>query len=118
MNVLVQTQFNPFRLDLQKNHSVQFSAEVTNREDEAKLLSMDILTTRELSFDKTGLQSQIKKKLDTLEPNQTIKMYFDLYPRSNIMPGEYPVEVVVKEHYKEYGYVVYQKKIRSILRVE
>ncbi len=101
----INTHFHPFRLNLSRREPVQLSVEIINRGKESKMLTMELMLTRQFGLNKGGLQSGISKRIESLKPEETKLFYFDIYPKQMTRKGEHPIILNVFEHYRSFDFV-------------
>jgi hypothetical protein len=118
LSISISTYFNPFRMNLRERKPVSFTIEIVNREEETKLLSMEITLSEHLSFERNGFKTMIKKQLDLFQPNEKKRFFFDIYSKAMTKEREQPIRVKVLEHYNDYRYVVKETKLDLGLKVE
>ena len=116
--VSVKSNLFPYRMVLKRREPVQLSVQVKNDSGEEKLVSLEVLLPRELGLDKGGLKSKEVVKIGKLLPNQEKILYFDIFPKSTTSKMEYPVNVTLLEHYKDFNYVNSRHSKELQLRVD
>ena len=118
MTIRVNTRFHPFRLNMSRKEPVQLCLEVENASEEAKMLTLELIMSRELSLDKAGIHSSSVKRIDSLAPHAKETFYYDIHPKLMTHPGEQPLQVKVLHHYNEYKFVEKEQLFPFTLRVE
>ena len=113
----ISANFHPFRMDRKRKEPVQLYIELTNDGKEPKMLSLEIDLTRQFGFDKGGLKSVTAKRIPELKAGERMNFYFDIYPRQFTDVGDHEVNFLIKEHYRNYDYVLKQHKVRLSLSV-
>ncbi|MFH1587639.1 MAG: hypothetical protein ABID38_07315 [Candidatus Diapherotrites archaeon] len=116
--ISINTSFHPFRMKLSRREPVQFTVELTNKGDETRKISMDVILSRELSLDKGGLLYNTSKRIDSLAPGKTQEFFFDIFPKHITRSGDHGILIKVLEHYQEYKYVEKEYKKRLELQIE
>lgn len=104
-------------MSLHDKKPVQLGLEIVNRENEAKMLSLVITISNQLSFDKSGFKTEEKMLLETMQPNEKRKIFLDIFSKPITRQGEQPIRIKVLEHYNDYKYVVKETKLDTGLRV-
>ena len=104
-------------MSLRDKQSVQLGIEIVNREQEPKKLSLLVVISNQLSFDKSGFKTEEKRLLEVLQPNESKKMFFEIFPKPMTRQGEQPIRIRVLEHYNDYKYVLKETKLDTGLRV-
>jgi len=105
-------------MNLNRKDPVQLCVEVENSSEEAKMLTMELLMTRELALDKGGMHSSTMKRIDSLAPKEAKSFYYELHPKLNTRPGEQPLQVKILHHYNEYKFVEKEQTHPFTLRVD
>jgi uncharacterized membrane protein len=116
--IAIETYFNPFRIHLSKKEPVSLAVSLKNNGNESKKVSLEVLLTRQFSFDKEGFKNTELKRIDELKAGEQKKFYFDIYPKQMTRIGLHPVVVRVLEHYNNYTYVLKEYKKKLELKVE
>ena len=117
-NIAINSYFHPFRLSLKSREPVRLTVEIENKSQEAKMTSLSISLPRtELAFDKSGLSTEIVKRLPQFKPGERLVYYFDVHPKHLTTPGEHEVKLVVREHFQSFDLVEKESKVRSSLTV-
>jgi uncharacterized membrane protein len=114
----VITNFTPYRLKLRKKEPVQLIVQIKNSGNDNRIVSMQLALSRQLSLDKSGINSGIEKKLGEMKPGESKKFYYDVYAKQLTDPGEYPIILKVMEHYRSYDFVEKEYKKKMSLVVE
>ncbi len=107
----------PYRLSLKKKEPIELKIDISNPSDKEKMISLEILTPRTLSIDKSGYKSSIIERFQTFEPKKKITKYFDIYPKVMTRAGEDFVLIRILEHYNDFNSVqkTIEKKIPILI---
>jgi len=105
MTISIATTFHPFRLVLSRKKPIELTIELVNRKDKDTMMTLQIMLSKQLSLDKSGLISNDVKRIDKLEPDNKKRFVFDIYPKPYVEAGEYPVRIKVLEHYQQFKFV-------------
>jgi len=118
MTVIINSYFTPYRILVRKKEPVQLTVEITNRDDIERLMSLEILSSQQLAFDKTGASRKIVEKLGELRPNEKRVYYYHVWPRLVSREGYYPLVIRALTHHLNYDYItaIYTKRLE--LRAE
>lgn len=108
----------PYRMVLSRREPVQLSVEMKNDSAEQKLISLEISLPRNLGFDKSGLKTREVIKIGNMIANEEKKLYFDIFPKAATEAMEYPVDIMVLEHYKDYNNVNRRQSKQVTIRVD
>ena len=118
MAIKVNTRFHPFRLNINRKEPVQLSIELENTFEVPKMLTMELVLSRELSLDKGGIHNSSVKRIDALESNKAETYYYNLYPKLITRSGEQPMQIKILQHYNEYKFVEKEQIHPFTLRVD
>lgn len=105
MPISIVTSFHPFRMILSHKKPIELTVELINRGEKDEMLTIQLLLSRQLALDKSGLHANAVKTIDKFAPSERKRYVFDIYPKSYISAGEYPVKIKVFEHYQNYKFV-------------
>ena len=97
---------------------MQISVEMKNDSKEQKLVSLEVNLPRSLGFDKSGLKTKEVVKIGNMNPEEEKKFYFEIFPKQATEAAEYPVEIMVLEHYKDYNNVNRRQSRQITVRVD
>ncbi len=95
----IKSVLMPFRMSLSKREPITFRLELSNTDDDTKLLTLKLMVDKDLSIEKTTIANILEKKIGEIKPNETKLMYFDIYPKVSTRKQEYNASLVVYEHY-------------------
>ena len=111
--VVLKASLFPYRLSLKAKESQELSVEIGNESGQTKYLSLDIALPGAVSFDKSGLNRRVNKKLEPLKPGDKKSFLFPVYPTSRGDVGAFDGKLVVQEHYANFDYVTghYSKEL-------
>ena len=112
------TRFTPFRMKLSNREPVQLLVEVVNNDSADKMLTLSILLSKTLSFDKGGYKVDAGERIEKLSPGESKRFYYELFPKPGIREGEIPVKVKLTEHYNSFDYVQNEIVKSTSLKVE
>ncbi len=117
MAINVNAHFYPLRLQLRKHDHAQLGVEITNRDAVARMLTLEVLLSGQLAFDKGGLKQAMQQHIANMEPGQTKNVYYDVYPKHSAQEGEHPVRVVLMEHRSDPRQIVREQKKNMSLSI-
>lgn len=115
MDISINTHFHPFRMVLARKKPIQLTVELINRGEEEKIVSLELMLSRTLSLDKSGLVTGKIERIPSFKPGEKKKYYFDIYQKAHTTIGEIPVILKVYEHYRDYKYI--QKEFTKNLSI-
>ena len=118
MVVTVNSYFNPFRMKLSSREPVQLSIELKNDGNEDKIVSMQVLLSKQLSFGKGGYQTEEMVRLPKLAPGERKQYYYEVWPKTGTRTEDQPVKIKIAEHYKNFNYVMKEYAYNLSLRVD
>jgi len=118
MSITVEGKFNPLRLKIERRQPVQFAAHIRNKGGEEKRLTVKVILSSSLAFTKGGFKNTELKRVDSIKPGEEKILYFDLFPKFGISPGEEAVKIRVQEHNANYEYTKNQHEVDFWLTVE
>jgi hypothetical protein len=101
----VKTSFTPFKMKLSRKEPVVLSLELRNSGTEPEIISFDMQLGQQFSFERAGFKNTVSKKIPEFKPNESKKLYFDIWPKQMVRRGEQPIRLTVTEHYKGFNYV-------------
>src|SRR3989338_5801228 len=101
----VNTTFFPFRLSLRDRKPVQLKVELINRNQQEKMVSLELLLSRQLALDKSGLKATAIHRITSFKPNERKEFFFEIFPEQFAEHGTYPVRVKVLQHYQNFDLV-------------
>ncbi len=113
----IQTSFNPIRAVAGQTDPVILEIKVRNGFPETKLASIVVKVPFSLGFDKVGLFRDTRRQIGNMAPNAEKTIPIMLYPKVNIVPGEYKVEVKVFSHRERYDKMDEEFPLTAKLRV-
>jgi len=116
--LVIKTVLVPFRLSLSSKKPISLRTEITNKSKEPKKVSVRFLVSKYLSVERTGLANILEKKVGEIEPGDTKLMFFDIYPKTQTVPKEYPARLIVYEHYSDFEYIDKEYKKNFSVKVE
>ncbi|MBI2597733.1 MAG: hypothetical protein HYW50_00895 [Candidatus Diapherotrites archaeon] len=105
MSISISTSIFPYRLVLSRKEPVELKVDLINRGDKTVNLTLELLLARQLSLDKSGLKTNLVKKIDNFNPNERQNLSFDIFPKGYVTSGEYHVRVKVFQHDNRFNYV-------------
>ncbi len=113
----ISTNFQPYRLRVERKAPVQLKVSIRNTGGQAVLASYQIDLPFTLSFDKTGFRARHEKKLGALEPGKAFQEYVEIHARPTTRQGTYTIAVKAMEHYSNYDFVMknYTKKVELVV---
>ena len=118
-NVRLVLRFSPLRLSALKENKVNLVIKVTNDSDKPKLLSLDVLLSKNqsLGFDTTCLSKHIEKKLGELKGGESTEIALPIFASNQTKEGTYGVQVTAYSHYLNYDKVMNSFRKTTSLRV-
>ncbi len=114
----IKTVLLPFRMSLSNKQPVSLRAEITNNSDITKLISVKFLVSKYLSVEKTGLANSLERKLGEIEANKTKIYYFDIFPKTQTVPHDFPARIIFTEHTEDYNYIEKEYKKEFTIKVD
>lgn len=117
MGIEIKASFFPYRLILSHHEPVQLSIDVKNNTPIMKLLSLELSPEQTLAFDKAGLKRKIIEKMGEVKAEETRRFSFQVFPRSIVKEGEYPMDINVREHHQDYSHTIVKTTHHLALKV-
>ncbi|MEK6942089.1 MAG: hypothetical protein AABW85_04505 [archaeon] len=105
MTISIATSMFPYRMVLSRKKPVELKIDLTSRNEKDAMVTLQVLPSRNLSFDKSGLKTGFVQKIDKIAPNEKKKFTLDIFPKGYVGAGEYDVTIKVSEHFHSYEYV-------------
>ncbi|PIN85285.1 MAG: hypothetical protein COV47_02945 [Candidatus Diapherotrites archaeon CG11_big_fil_rev_8_21_14_0_20_37_9] len=115
--IQIKTSFHPFRLKASRKDPVELEVVLTNTGPDPALVSYEVLVSRNLSMDKSGLKSNASNRLGVMEPKQNKTDLYTIFGRHIAKAGSYPIMIRVIEHHDNYNFVMkeYKKKLELMV---
>ncbi len=107
----------PYKLVLSERRPVTLEVRLRNEGREEKLVSVTLVCGKELSLNPGGFVRRQEKRLGKLKPGERIIVRFQIYAKPTTLPGVYPLDLYVTEHFESYDYVQGERRIPLTLRV-
>ncbi|MBI5884769.1 hypothetical protein HZB89_01580 [archaeon] len=117
MTSVINAYFTPYRLSAAKKEPVQLTVEVTNGNEVEKLMSLEVVSSPQLSLSRDGFQNKIIEKMGELKPNEKRVYYYHVWLRGLGREDSQPLVVRVLEHHLNYDYITSKAVKRLELRV-
>ncbi|MEI7960862.1 MAG: hypothetical protein WCI04_00855 [archaeon] len=115
----LKAEITPFRMVLAHREPLQLMVEMTNNSNKAQMVSLEISGGNYLAFDKGGRMRIITKKIESFNPGETIRDYYNVYPAANADRGIETITVLLAEHYNNSYQYIQSKKVKEIsLRID
>lgn len=115
MPVQINTSFHPFRLRVSDKKPVQLKVTLKNVDADDKMISLDVILSRDLSFDKGGLRNSDRKRIKRFQSKGELIFYYDVWPKQTTVVGDHPILVELMEHFNNYEYV--QRDVKKKLEL-
>lgn len=112
------SNFTPLRMKISRREPVQLYVEISNDESESKMLSLHVNLSRDLSFEKGGFKTDTVERMESLQPGETRRFYYELYAKPHLEYGDHNVRVVLLDHYNSFNNVKNEKIRNMSLRAE
>ena len=94
----VYYSFNPLRLVVSRKEPVRLTVEITNNGDSAKMVSLEVILPRELSFGKARFKRDITEMINSLAPREKREFSYELYAQPMyIQAGEKKITLKANE---------------------
>ena len=113
----LECSLHPYRLEANKNTSIDLDISVKNRFDREQLTSIVIVTPKTIGFDQSALSNQREIRLGDLNPKETRNLKIQVWGTGRTNRGDYHVAVFAIAHYRDYSYVLNETKKVLDLRV-
>ncbi len=109
----------PLRLARGNDSSIDVVFQIENLTDKEMLLSIEGKLPKNalLGFDPNLVHKRAMKKLGTLEPGEYVEASLRVYGARQTKPGDYPILLIVNEHYQDYTKVLEEYKRMGTIRV-
>ena len=116
--IQINTAFNPFRMKASRSEPVNLQVDLKNDGDEGTMLTLEVLLSKQLSFERTGYKTEARAKIDKLGPGERKRFDFVIFPKAGTRTEDQPVEIKVTDHYNDYNHVRKEYSKRLSLRVD
>jgi len=113
----MRLSFLPLRLTSRKNNSAELVIEFQNVTHEALLVSLVVSTKSGLGLDSMGLNKAREVRVGYMKEGEEKMVRVPIYGSTNTAPGNYPVDVSIMAHYRDYGHVLNSVRKSLELRV-
>lgn len=113
----IQASFSPIRAVAGQTDPVILELRVRNDFKESKLASVFVKIPFSLGFDKVGLFRDTRRQIGQLGTGREQVIPINLYPKKNILPGDYKVEIKVYSHKDRYDKIDEEFPLQTALRV-
>ena len=118
MSIAINTNFVPFKLDLQEKKPVRMDIEVINRYLEPKKIRIEIVAGSQLGLNKTSSEKE-NFELGVLNPGENKMINLDVFPKNFAIKGEQKIGVIATEiTIEKSGYAYPSKKFRKIVELQ
>ncbi len=113
--MIIDYSIYPYKLSLKRREPIELKITLTNPSDKEKMISLEVLTPRTLSIDKSGYKNYVVERFPSFKPKDRIIKYYDIYPKVTTRIGEEFVVIRVLEHYDDFSFV--QKSIEKNVHI-
>jgi hypothetical protein len=113
----IQYSFSPIRAVAGQKNPVLLELRVKNGFPETKLVSVFVKIPFSLGFDRVGLFRDTRRQIGDLAAGDEKVIPINIYPKTNIIPGDYKVMVKVFSHKDRYDKIDQEFPLTTILRV-
>ena len=117
MVVSIMARFHPLRLKTSRREPVELELRLVN-DNRAKKLSVDISLGLGLSFQRGGFKTSVIERIDTVGPNESKTLFYQIWPKHDVRFGEMPIRIRVLEHGESYAQILKQDVAEESLIVE
>ena len=109
----------PLRLSRSSDSSIDIVFQIENKSDKELLLSIEGRLPKDalLGFDPNLVHRRAMKKIGTVQPGEYVEASLRIYGARQTPPGDYPVLLIVNEHYMDYSKVMEEYKRVATIRV-
>src|SRR3989344_1976816 len=77
-------------------------------DNRAKKLSVVISLGLGLSFQRGGFKTSVIERIDTVGPNESKTLFYQIWPKHDVRFGEMPIRIRVLEHGESYAQILKQ----------
>ncbi len=113
MSIAINTNFVPYKLDLQDKRPVQMSIEVINRYLAQKKVILELMASNQIGLNKTSAQKE-RFELGLIQPGENKIIKVDVHPKNFAQKGEENILITATEiTVEETGYSYPSKKFRK-----
>ncbi|MDP2717599.1 MAG: hypothetical protein Q8P02_02555 [Candidatus Micrarchaeota archaeon] len=113
----LQASVHPFRLAAHRSDAVDLEVSITNASDQPQLTSVTIVVPCVLGLDRTGLMHEREVRLGTLQPGEQKRFKAGVFSNQKSAAGTYALQVFASAHYRDYGHLLNQVRIKVPVRV-
>jgi len=113
----VRTSFTPLRMVAGQKRPVVLAIEVFNKTRDMRNYSVSVKLPFVFSFGPGILLKEKRIRIGKVEPGKSKDALFKVYGKYNIVVGNYPVGIVVKEHGERFDQAIGEMKLPTSLRV-
>jgi uncharacterized membrane protein len=111
--MVIRNEIFPLRAKLGNKTQLELSVEIENEDDKSKKISLEIELPKEATFNPLWTNTIYKKKFDNFKPFEKFKVKIPIYLSRMAEAGNYKGNIIVCEHFNEFGVVerVFKKEI-------
>ena len=119
MTLYINTSFFPYRLSISRDRgtAMDLTIELTNRGNDAKIVSLDLQLPRTVGVDRTGMQRRVFERFDTMAAGETVKKTIPIFLSGIAQKGDLPAKLTVSEHFNDFKYVTKTYSKQLVVRV-
>ena len=114
----IVTKFTPFRMKLSRKEGVHLTVDLKNQDPEDAMISTTLDLGSNFSMEKTGYKTVAEERIPKLEPGESKRFYYEIWPKQSARPGSQRLTLTVIEHFKSEEYVKQEYKRNLELTVE
>jgi hypothetical protein len=103
--ISVSTGFHPYRLKLSRREPIEFTVLLKNKSTEPKMITYEMVVSKDLSLDKSGLKYGDIKQIEKFLPGEEKKFSYNVYAKQFARIGEIPIKIKITENYKSFKFV-------------
>ncbi len=103
-NIVLKANLFPMRLSMRDKRAGELTVSVENRDETSKLLKLDIQLPDAVSFDKSGINRLVQKRLDVVKASEVKEFRFPVFVTQHASPGIHSGKAIVGEHASNYDY--------------
>ena len=103
--IKIFTKLYPYRLNIKTKDPVDLEIKLKNLSSLAKQISVELIPSSDLCFDKNGSKREEYKRIGVIKAKDSITLNYTIYPFTGIVPGNHSIKIIVGEHTNDYNVV-------------
>jgi uncharacterized membrane protein len=111
--MVIRNEIFPLRAKLGSKAPLELSIEIENEDDKSKKISLEVELPQEVTLNPLWSNTNYKKRFENFKPFEKFKVKIPVYLSRMAETGNYKGNIIVSEHFNEFGVIerVFKKEI-------